>query len=150
MIDPYAWIDPFEEIEKAQRQVAWAKEDGRREALSFIADQHTGEFHKALLRAVEYSAANVAERILAPHMARHYHDYRQFQAIKDATLDSLMSIAEPMVAHIARDGKLSLDMPIRSDRMPELHFSVETTQPFQFSVAMTRDQWDRPRRRTGS
>ena len=141
--DPYAWIDPFEEIERANRRAAHAREDGRSEVLNMVAGPAQEEFRRALSHAVEHAAHRVAEDVVKPHMARSYEEHARRKHQARATAGTLMDISEPVMGHIGRDGKLSLEM--RDGPMPQIEVRVETVRPFQYRVAMDPMLWLRGR-----
>lgn len=143
--DPYAWIDPFEEMARAKRleQIARnAREDGRREVLAMVAGPAQEDFQRALSHAVEYAARRVAEDVVKPHVAQNYADHVRRKHEARAMVDTFMDISSPVMGHIGRDGKLSLEM--RDAPTPaHLQVRVETLRPFRYHVAMDPMAWMR-------
>jgi len=139
--DPYAWIDPFEEVERARTLASHAREDGRRDILRAIEERREGAFARALYRATERCAMEIAEQIVKPHMAKNYVEYEQMRKLSDLRLRDLTNIAKPVLHNIAAQAKEKLGY--RDYELDEaiLTMTVTTIRPFQYSVSMSPIEW---------
>lgn len=146
MQDVYAWVDPFEEIERARQWGAWQRQEGSRDALKFIADNNTGEFNKALGRAVDQVARKIAREFMEPMIRENYKPYIDYRAREEEFGSQLLSIADPLIDGVIAGGALELRMVDRLEREPHLMVSYELAQPFRYNLAMMPD-WRYARRR---
>ncbi len=145
--DPYAWVDPFAERDRADRaehRTASAFDEGKRAVLRYIGEDHKGDFSKALGQAVDVLAKKVAAREIEPHMAKSYAEYEHRCKVAELAAESLSLIAAPLLAHVRSDGELVIDIPrLREEPLADMTFTVQTTRPFEYHVGMSPMAWRR-------
>jgi len=134
----FEWIDPFEEIEREKRRTANAREEGRQEVIRFIENEQQAKFAEALDQASRFLASSVAENFLRPHLVRHRMEYDEYQRRLRLEEEANYFVLQPPTFFVSNSGKVTV--AVREDaqtgeRLATL--SVHTTQPFQYSVAMS-------------
>ncbi len=108
MNDPYVWIDPFAEIERANNRAARAYNEGQRYVLDRFADDRRENMMKALDHAIEGCARRVATDFVEPFIRKHHMTWERARQMENARIDLLMTSLSPVTAQIMSDGKLSI------------------------------------------
>jgi hypothetical protein len=113
--DPYAWIDPFEEIELAERRASAAYDAGQRRVMRGFS-QLGGEALKDAWRAM---SAAILRDVVKPYAKEH---------------------GDRMVNIIADRLMVGLDYDMASDTR---RLSMAVVQPFRVAVSIEPDKWER-------
>lgn len=142
--DVYAWLDPFDEMEKLTRRVqtltwqaAQARERGAQEVLRSVA---LPNFQRDLTAASVEAARGVVETRVLPFMLKHEAEYLTRQEIVGRQLSVLTAVAQPFLAHISLHGEPRLivqEDPLHQTGM-RVTYSVSVERPFDYSVVLSR------------
>lgn len=83
-MDYYRWVDPFAEIERANQQAAYAREQGRNDVLEY---EHRNP--GLIQRAIENQAYRLAERLVEEQICPTFYDAMHKQRMREASIDLL-------------------------------------------------------------
>lgn len=138
MADPYVWIDPFEEIDRANRRAAQAYSAGQRSILRQIEGRYQQRFEEVLDLAVHALAEEVAQREVAPHMASTYEDFTAREATAAREARKRERAMSALVGAMKTHGALSLDVA-PNDQTFVMRYEV--LRPFRYNVNMSPLSW---------
>lgn len=126
----YEWIDPFEEIERERQRARTAYQDGQRGMMRMLEQR---DFGPKFRRAVEMLANRVAEKVVAPHMAKSSADHarREYQA--EQLRKQFEHDAQGLVEAILASGHLELSQSYKEDGAT---LSYEVHEPFRVNIGI--------------
>lgn len=135
MTDHYVWIDPFEEVEKAQRSVQYANnraEQARTQGRNDVLDY---EYRNPglLQRAIEDQAYRIAERVIEDQIKPTFADAMRRKRVRDASLEILSFT--PLNLILPRIESERFSPPFYDDR-PDFTVITEVhMKAFKYAVA---------------
>lgn len=138
MTDPYVWLDPVEEAERAiraERRAERAYEDGQRAVMRVDSAEAGERFPRVMEAAVEQIARRIAHEVVMPKMREERARYDDPGEMVEREVRALRSAAEPFVGAMLRASDLTASLwasPI--DMTDRLTLTYEVGQPFRYNV----------------
>lgn len=129
MTDYYRWIDPFDEIERANQRAAQAREQGQQDVLDY---EHRNPGR--LKRAIDEQAYRLAERVVEEQIRPTFYDAMDQKRIRDASLE-LLSFTP--LRHVVANAESEVQARPIYDVSDFGQFGIVTKvymKPFQYAV----------------
>lgn len=139
MRDPYAWIDPFTELEEAVRHANQQYRAGQDAAWKTISESFNAEIRNRLSRAFDYIAERAAAERLLPFALKNRELYLNFEARMRAEAELLRYVVRPMLVRLERDG--TIELRTRADLPDTVVVHYATAEPVKIALEL---EW-RPR-----
>lgn len=137
-MDCYAWIDPWEAVEA----VKWAREDGRRDVLNYLAEAVPGGLLRAVNRALGELADRMAREVIHPELAATEAEVRTKFAMLRAQADASYYRMQPMIAQLAHNAEFKLSIgPSPTQTDGALVATVRCVRPFEYHIAIPPSDW---------
>lgn len=105
MRDVYAWIDPFEEISRLEREASNAYRAGEESVLHWL---RIREFPERLRSAIDLLCSKIAQQHIRPLIERNRVRYAEAGAAAAIEHRKLMTLVSHAAMRIEGDGKVSL------------------------------------------
>lgn len=141
MEDPYVWIDPYEEIARANRAASYAREEGERRVTNWIGNIAEDKLKDYIGLHVDRVAAYLAEKVVRPHMEKYRMEYAEYEHRAKREREAFYLIARPLVVHLINDSKVDARMSYPTEPSSPSYETVrieyQTTKPFQYSIMMS-------------
>jgi acyl-CoA reductase-like NAD-dependent aldehyde dehydrogenase len=139
MTDQFVWVDPFEEIERANRAATYARQEGYSEGTQVVRDFAKGRAREALERNCEAVAHRVAEEQVKPYLAQHFGDLQDRRQRVQVATDNARALYAPMIEHFAKH--VSVDAVLKPEELRTVEYRFEERRPFRYAFVADRRGW---------